>query len=195
MDQRIRLTVATAVMLVGLGLALCFRRESGNTALTLPPQGDLAAFGKQTDSRSVVVLPSPPAPRSVPVAPQELRRPSPAIVTPSDQPAPPPEFPKSYPASNKAAGNQMASARWGSAMAEMLPERHRSTLKHKIVDGDTLPLLAERYLGSESRAMEIFQANRDVLADPNILPITKELKIPSSEQVEGKEQRAGSTLP
>ena len=68
-------------------------------------------------------------------------------------------------------------------MAELLPERRPSPPKHKIVDGDTLPLLAQRYLGSASRAMEIFQANRDVLSDPNILPLHGvELKIPSKEQ-------------
>jgi nucleoid-associated protein YgaU len=183
MDQRIRLTVAAAVMLVGLGLALCFRREQGNSALTLPPQGDLAAAGKQSEPRSIVVAPPPPAQRPLPVASQDTHRPSPTVVTPNDQPAPPPEFPKSTPSSNKPASNQMASARWGSAMAEMLPERRPSPLKHKIVDGDTLPQLAERYLGSASRAMEIFQANRDVLADPNILPLHGvELKIPSNKQ-------------
>jgi nucleoid-associated protein YgaU len=50
---------------------------------------------------------------------------------------------------------------------------------HKIVDGDTLEVLAASYLGSAARAMEIFQANRDVLADPELLPIGVELKIPA----------------
>ena len=40
---------------------------------------------------------------------------------------------------------------------------------HKIVDGDTLPALAERYLGSAD-PHEIFAANRDVLSDPELLP-------------------------
>jgi nucleoid-associated protein YgaU len=194
MDQRIRLTVATAVMLIGLGVALCFRRESGNTGITLPPQGDLATVGKQPDPRNIAVLP-PPVPRPLPVAPRELRHPG--TVTANDQPAPPPDFPKSYSAngqtadnavrSNGASGNdpqnnQMASARWGSAMSDVLPERRRSLPKHRIVDGDTLPLLAERYLGSASRANEIYEANRDVLADPNILPVRTVLKIPGGEK-------------
>ena len=179
MDHRVRLIAAAAVMFVGLGVALCFRRTSGETALTLPPQGDLAAVGKRPDSRGIAIVPLPPVPRPLPAATRELRRSSPTVVTPSDQPAPPPDFPKSYPGSSQTAGNQMASARWGSAMAEMLPERRSSPPKHKIVDGDTLPLLAERYLGSASRAMEIFQANRDVLSDPNILPLHgAELRIP-----------------
>jgi nucleoid-associated protein YgaU len=49
---------------------------------------------------------------------------------------------------------------------------------HKIVDGDTLNALAERYLGSSGRAIEIFEANRNVLNDPELLPIGVELKIP-----------------
>ncbi len=49
---------------------------------------------------------------------------------------------------------------------------------HTVVDGDTLATLAERYLGSSARAEEIYQANRDVLRDPKLLPIGVELKLP-----------------
>jgi nucleoid-associated protein YgaU len=49
---------------------------------------------------------------------------------------------------------------------------------HRIVDGDTLDGLAERYLGKASRAEEIFELNRDLLRDPNILPVGKRLRIP-----------------
>ena len=53
---------------------------------------------------------------------------------------------------------------------------------HKIIDGDSLALLAERYLGSASRASEIFAANRNVLSQPEILPIGVELKIPRADR-------------
>ena len=49
---------------------------------------------------------------------------------------------------------------------------------HRVVDGDTLPALAERYLGSAARAEEIYRANRDVLSDPGLLPIGADLKLP-----------------
>ena len=52
---------------------------------------------------------------------------------------------------------------------------------HKIVDGDTLYYLAERYLGSGERYLAIFEANRHVLSDPDILPIGRELRIPSND--------------
>jgi len=66
--------------------------------------------------------------------------------------------------------------------------RDRSTQTHKIADGDTLPELARSYLGDAGRANEIFQANRDVLTNPEILPIGTALKIPAeraAETVEG----------
>ena len=50
---------------------------------------------------------------------------------------------------------------------------------HKIVDGDSLSSLAERYLGSAARAGEIFACNRDVLSDPELLPIGVRLRIPA----------------
>ena len=50
---------------------------------------------------------------------------------------------------------------------------------HTIVDGDTLGDLAARYLGSATRSLEIFEANRDVLSKPELLPIGAELKIPA----------------
>ena len=50
---------------------------------------------------------------------------------------------------------------------------------HRIVDGDTLSGLAHRYLGSSGRFREIFDANRDRLQSPDLLPIGVELRIPA----------------
>jgi hypothetical protein len=49
---------------------------------------------------------------------------------------------------------------------------------HTIVDGDSLPKLAERYLGDAKFSDQIYQLNRDVLNDPELLPIGAELKLP-----------------
>jgi nucleoid-associated protein YgaU len=51
--------------------------------------------------------------------------------------------------------------------------------RHRIADGDTLPRLAERYLGSAERYLEIYEHNRDVLHSPDELPIGVELRIPT----------------
>jgi nucleoid-associated protein YgaU len=53
--------------------------------------------------------------------------------------------------------------------------------KHRIVDGDSLSLLALRYLGDSSRAEEIARLNRDVLRDPNLLPVGREILIPAED--------------
>lgn len=58
------------------------------------------------------------------------------------------------------------------------PSRAPEATDHVIHNGDTLERLARRYLGDESRALEIFQLNRDVLNNPHILPIGVELRIP-----------------
>ncbi len=53
---------------------------------------------------------------------------------------------------------------------------------HRIVDGDTLSGLAARYLGRADRFGEIYEANRDVLRSPDVLPLGALLKIPSAEE-------------
>jgi nucleoid-associated protein YgaU len=53
---------------------------------------------------------------------------------------------------------------------------------HRIVDGDTLSGLATRYLGRADRFGEIYEANRDVLRSPDVLPLGEILKIPSAEE-------------
>ncbi len=180
MDQRLRLLTAAAVMVIGLGLALFFRRPSAEADLPIAVQGDPLVLRKQPDPRTFSASESSPAssqPHSSPATPPQPRRLSPTIVTPADQPAPPPELPKSYPD-----GSQPASTRWGTSLREMLPETAAAPPTHKIIDGDSLALLAERYLGSASRAMEIYEANRNVLTQPEILPIGAELKIPRGDQ-------------
>jgi hypothetical protein len=50
---------------------------------------------------------------------------------------------------------------------------------HTVVDGDSLARLAGLYLDDPRRGGEIFEANRGVLSDPELLPIGAELVIPS----------------
>lgn len=57
----------------------------------------------------------------------------------------------------------------------------RGWRRHRIEDGDTLPKLAQDYLGDPAREGEIFANNRDVLANPEILPIGRWLRIPPPE--------------
>lgn len=56
---------------------------------------------------------------------------------------------------------------------------------YRLRDGDTLENVAERYLNSAARAMEIFDANREVLARPDLLPVGKTIVIPPKLAAEG----------
>ena len=49
---------------------------------------------------------------------------------------------------------------------------------HIVVDGDSLERLAGRYLDDANRGNEIYEANRELLADPDLLPIGAQLVIP-----------------
>jgi phage tail protein X len=53
---------------------------------------------------------------------------------------------------------------------------------HRIVDGDTLARIAARYWADSELAHQLWEANRDVLAAPDPLPIGVMLKIPPRPQ-------------
>ena len=74
-----------------------------------------------------------------------------------------------------------------------LPEEDRDNRQrmHRIIDGDSLEELALRFLGDRTRWQEIRDANRDVLTMDDILPIGKQIRIPSRE--EGKSQTTSHT--
>jgi nucleoid-associated protein YgaU len=57
-----------------------------------------------------------------------------------------------------------------------LPTVSAST--HVIRDGDTLEDIARRHLGDAERWQEIYELNRQLLPDPDILPIGLELRLP-----------------
>ena len=59
-----------------------------------------------------------------------------------------------------------------------------SVRRHRIVDGDSLEKLAEQYLGSAALAGYIYQANRSLLPDPQLLPIGVEIVIPAPESLQ-----------
>jgi len=51
---------------------------------------------------------------------------------------------------------------------------------HEVVSGDTLSKLAKHYLGNASKYMEIFNANKDQLKDPDHIKLGQQLKIPAT---------------
>ena len=55
-----------------------------------------------------------------------------------------------------------------------------TSLRHTVVEGETLFSLAERYYGNRGRFAEIYQANRQVLRTPEELAPGTELVIPEA---------------
>jgi nucleoid-associated protein YgaU len=49
---------------------------------------------------------------------------------------------------------------------------------HEVKKGDTLSKIAEQYYGDASLYMKIFEANRNILKDPNLIKVGQKLRIP-----------------
>ncbi len=75
--------------------------------------------------------------------------------------------------------DQAATSAAGGPISAVPGTTFNEQTRHKIADGDTLSGLAQRYLGSADRYHEIFELNRDLLSDENLLPIGAELRIPA----------------
>ena len=182
MEQSVKIAAAGCVLLCGVAAAMMFRHEPPSTGAA----GDEPALRNQTDPAFDRPLLSGPYEPSVSLVERPLPAPRQAnrnvtILTPMDPGAPPPPLGEDYPAPSDS-----QSSRWGTAIRPAFPNasaENTSQRLHRIVDGDTLQSLAARYLGSEDRAMEIFEANRDPLSSPKVLPIGKLLKIPPRESV------------
>lgn len=178
MEQRVKVAAAGGILLTGIVAALLFRRD--------PPPPTPPAPGVSNDLILKRVDPSPGTRQgnlgtgpSMPGDPQGNGR-SATVLTPLGSSQPPPDLAKSYPGVPPS-GN----SRWGISMGQVLPETAPSPPRqvHTVVDGDTLADLADRYLGSKERAWAIFEANRDVLSSPQVLPIGVDLKIPPAESL------------
>ena len=49
---------------------------------------------------------------------------------------------------------------------------------HMVAAGDTLGHIAQKYYGQAGKYMKIFEANRDILDDPNLIKVGQKIKIP-----------------
>jgi nucleoid-associated protein YgaU len=187
-QRRNKLIVVTAVLVVGAGLALEFRKTGADpsTAPVAPrhaPSGDDSAVSVAASQPTAVTeqktafdggiqpgvdRPAAPTDSSAALGPITAGGPQPTVTSPT-------------------AGLPRSDL----PMVDLnSPER-----THKIVDGDTLPGLAQRYLGRADRYQELFECNRDVLKNPEILPIGAELRIPSSDPLPPTDGGAAPLVP
>lgn len=49
---------------------------------------------------------------------------------------------------------------------------------HKVSKGENLSVIAKKYLGDANKYTDIFNANKDILKNPDLIQIGQELKIP-----------------
>jgi nucleoid-associated protein YgaU len=170
MDPALKVAMALCVLLGGVCAALMFRRD--------PPRPVAA-------NRAAHIGTQPRAAPPAPVVPAANRGTLPSEVSPPARPAAVhapvavtvhrPETPAD---SDQVVEGLAASTPWQPPM-ESAPPLRETASTHRVVDGDSLEGLAKQYLGSPDRAGDIFNANRDVLSDPRLLPIGVELKMPA----------------
>jgi len=53
-----------------------------------------------------------------------------------------------------------------------------ATQWHEVKKGETLSKIAEQYYGDPSLYPKIFEANKDILDNPNLIKIGQKLRIP-----------------
>jgi hypothetical protein len=181
-----RVFFALAVVLAGLIAAWPFRQYTSppvieprqaampmqltlrrpDVPLELAPRIDVSpAEGLYTEQTSGDSQPPPPA--ALPAAPNfalESLAPPPALPV-SFHPTLPPTQPND----------------WRPDAIVKPAVQPRRPRPYRIRDRDTLELVAERLLGDKNRASEIFEANRNVLARPDLLPVGVTIMLPPRE--------------
>ena len=164
-----KLIAAAAVLAVGLGLAWPWRRGDSVPASVLPISTPSTSFGS---------VPAPVLERAPASAPTTVS----ATTIGLAGTAPPSELASASLLSQSvtvAKPVQVEAGQFalsGIGATEAPPAARERT--YIVQDGDSLERLAQRYLGDEGRAIELFDLNRKVLENPHLLRIGTELKIP-----------------
>ncbi len=198
MGRKKKLSIVAVVLAVGLGLSWPFRKTSPEAPQQLE-RGELPVAATTTpphqNATSGLASPRPTTKSPVSTTPHDVFQQAPgrvpattsfdlahhpvlakssvansAPVTPTPSPA------SAFPQPPSAAGAQARPA-YETIEHETTAAWPREVV-HIVQDGDTLAKLAERYLGDAGRALEIFDMNRQCLANPHQLPIEAELRIP-----------------
>lgn len=71
----------------------------------------------------------------------------------------------------------------------------QAVIRHRLADGDTLQELSAKYLGAADRYWDIFEANRNVLSSPDLLPLDVEIVIPLAQKPKSPPPQASLLVP
>jgi nucleoid-associated protein YgaU len=179
MDRKVRIAVAAGVLLSGALGAMFFRR--GDTPQSSPTlsTGEHHSLRRETTDGQRRAGESP---ASAPAATshQAAKPVAPTYLAPQG-PAQPPFMAREFPGFGAVDGSQPPPP----LPAQAGETATSAAQTHRIVDGDSLEKLAQRYLGAADRAGELYEANRETLSNPGVLPIGKELRIPGPRRPPG----------
>jgi nucleoid-associated protein YgaU len=176
-----RYAAIAALLLMGACAALPFARPA--PSLREEP-AEIQSPAARLALPQIAVEANDPAPSPVPeaeVVPASWHEPTP-IVLPADG-APLPALPHVPLARSLARDHASRIQEPDFSMPAPAPPpavSRPAARKHRITDGDSLEVLALRYLGDKSRAGEIAALNRDIFSDPALLPIGREINIPEA---------------
>lgn len=184
MESGRRKLLALGILVGGLGLAWLVRPSADGSAFAPWWGGGKLIIRKENPparveprAESALPLPDPSSGSLTSVSgkpSRSVRKDSSAMRSGGILPGPPPALAPTFPSWE---AKRIPSEAGMASLADSAPCRHR------IVDGDTLESLAERYLGSRALAIEIYEANRAVIPHPHLLPIGVEIVIPSARSV------------
>jgi nucleoid-associated protein YgaU len=173
--RRTKLILAAIVLVGGVALALQYRQPGAEgTSDASPAKPFAAAHLAATDSTSNSVPIAPPPNSSA--APPATATTALASQTTVADGAGTPDLPHAYPGTTGGAVPNSDSIGSNPRLGSLSDADQGPT--HKVADGDTLAELAKRYLGNAGRWSELYDYNRDVLTNPDLLPIGAELRIP-----------------
>jgi nucleoid-associated protein YgaU len=188
-QRRNKLIVAVAVLAAGIALALEFRKTGADPSALGPDAAPAHAAAAGNSAASDVA-------QSQPAAPTQQKTAFDGGIEPSVVRAAAPTGSSAAFGSIATGAPNVASPSAGLPSRDMpMVDLNPPERTHKIVDGDTLPALAQRYLGRADRYQELFECNRDVLKSPEILPIGAELRIPSSGPLPAADNGAATLVP
>ncbi len=180
--------VVILVVATGICGAMMFRKPALQSESL--PQGPTRTDRDFVSRQAAPAIPMqgvPVRPKTVENAPSgsqqaENKPQKPQVLNPATRPPLPTlsDFTSPTDQSSRVAGRSKknSSDRIDGTLRQEFPERY-----HVIVNGDTLARIARRYLGDAQQSEVILRWNREIIRDPNRLPLGKKIRIPSAEDL------------
>jgi hypothetical protein len=174
-----KLGLSLGVLIVGFAAALCFPRQRDREVVSLELDGaaDLDHEIALLPVRAYTEEEAKPEPSAEPVVPEPAAMAFEQVVPGGDAEqlelfAGPPEPIRGVD------GGSAPNAALAAAISPDAVAAPASLDEYTVQAGDTLSGLAARFLGSHSRYLELYEANRDVLSSPDDLQPQMKLRIP-----------------